>query len=126
VTPGRREGEQLLEHVAQLLTAAELENVHVSIDPRRAPQGAKHGLVTLGAPDLAWQTFGDAEAKWQLIVAAGPADNYLAAWDTLTGILDALASAGLNLIEAEAIEYLIHNNAAPVPAYRVELGPIDL
>lgn len=124
-TPRIDYARELIAELRTMLDAADLAQVMVSIDPLDIPSGARHGIVVISPPDLTFTTYTQTEAAYELAAIAGPADNLLAAWERLDGILEALRVGGLNMDTARG-DMFAPKNGQPLPGYTITLHPDTL
>lgn len=77
--------------VTEILTAAGIENVIVTLDILEVPAGLGMGAVVLvQPPELDFSTYHYTEAKWELAVISGPIHDVLQAWEIIVPIQTAL------------------------------------
>jgi hypothetical protein len=108
-----------------MLTEAGLDKVTVTLDAREIASAARHGVVVISPPDLAFETFTSVDASFELSLIAGPADNLLHAWETLDSIIEALRVGNLNMTTARG-DMFAPPSSAPLPGYTITLNPDTL
>ena len=114
--------QDLVKQLQAAVTAAGLTKVTVGYDAAKVPSAARYGAVVAGPPRLTAETFGELVATFEVHVIAGPADNYLVAWDTIDTIIEALFAGQINIKAAEPGQYAALNGP-PLPAYTLTLNP---
>lgn len=121
--PRIERAQRLVDELRDVLDAAGLDKVIATFDAQRVPSGSRNGIVVVGPPKL---TFAPpfTEAEFSLHVIAGPADNYLAAWERIDTIIAALDAGGINLADGEPGAYEVMNGS-PIPAYTLTLNDLD-
>ena len=97
------------------------EKITVTIDPTLVPSGSRHGIVLVALPTLSSPNFAAIDVKWEVHVIAGPADNWIAAWDRIDSILQVLFDGNVNIDSAEPANYPALNGP-PIPAYTLTLN----
>lgn len=107
-----------------ILDGDDLSKVTVTRNALEVPSGARYGVIVVAPPAITFDTWDESTPEWELHVIAGPADNYLHAWEVLDGILDALERGHLNMKRAEAGAYQ-PLRGEPLPAYTITLNPLD-
>ncbi|WP_314148235.1 hypothetical protein [uncultured Leifsonia sp.] len=115
---------QLVDDVRAALDAAGLEGVHATLDANEIPSAARNGVVCVSPPTVTFETWNDPAPAFELNAVAGPADNYLAAWERLDRILRALHSGELNLKRAEPGGFQ-PSNGSVLPAYTITLNEME-
>ena len=105
-----------------MLAAEGLDKVTVTLDPLAILSGSRHGVIVISPPDLTFPTFEQTGAAWELSAIAGPADNMLAAWETLDAILEALRTGGLDMATARG-DMFAPQHGSPLPGYTITLNP---
>lgn len=119
--------EQALALVADLqaaLTTAGLTDAVATMNAAEVPSGSRHGCVVVAAPELTFETWNDPTPLWEVHVVAGPATDYLAAWNTIDTIIQALVTAHINLKTGSPGQYQPFQGVA-LPAYTLTLNPLD-
>lgn len=111
------------QQVRDALDAQGLSKVLVEVDPAEVPAGYFHGVVQVVAPRIEFVTWTERTETWALHIAAGPADNVMAAWETLNPILEALIAAHINVASAEPASVQLVEGEAPLPGFVVEMTP---
>lgn len=115
----------LVDELQTILTTAGLTKVTVTIDENKVLSGARHGVVIVLPPDLTFEPpYGDVQAAYELLIVAGPHDNYLVAWDRIDNIIQAFVQADVNLAEAKPATYE-PLNGDPLNAYTVTLNDLN-
>lgn len=116
----------LVDDVQAAIDAAGLEKVTATVDAAHVASGSRHGVVVVSPPELEFETFGgDADLTWELHVIAGPAENYLAAWERIDQIISALEASDLPLHRAKPGAWEPITPGPPLPAYTITLHPTD-
>lgn len=115
----------LVDELRAALDAADLEDVTATLDAGLIASGARAGIVVVSPPKLEFAGYGDPAALFEVHVIAGPASDYLAAWERLDTIVQALVDAQLNLREGEPGGYADARLDAPLPAYTLTLNDLD-
>lgn len=79
------------------------------------------GIVVLApAPRMSFPAPGIVECAWELLCAAGPADDELQAWGRLDELVEAIRGRlGLRLTEAEPAGHTRPDNPVPLHGYRL-------
>lgn len=123
--PRLERAHRLVSELRTALDAADLSQVGATVDAGEIPSGARDGIVCVAAPKLRFDgAFGQVQAAYELHVIAGPADDYLAAWERLDIIVQALVEADFNLSDGEPAAYAgMHGE--PLPAYTLTLNDLD-
>lgn len=112
--------------VQAVIHAAGLTKALATVDAAHIPSGSRYGIVVVSPPELTFETFGgDPALVWELHIIAGPAENYLAAWERIDEILAALEDSDLPLSTAKPGAWESVTNGPDLPAYTVTLYPID-
>lgn len=114
----------LVEDVRAALDAADLEQVMATLDGINVGSGVRHGIVVVSPPSFAFPTWAEPVVTWELHAIAGPATDYLAAWEKLDAILEALAAGHINIAKAEPGGFAQPNGPA-IPSYTITLNPLD-
>lgn len=123
--PRLQQAAALVTDVRGALDADGLHKVTATTDAALIPSGARHGVVVVAAPELTFAgPFGDVQAAFELHVIAGPADNYLAAWETIDGIIQALVDGDINLAAGKPGAYAAIDGST-LPAYTLTLNDLD-
>lgn len=124
-SPRLAQAETLRAALADALTAAGMLKALATLDAGDVPSGSRHGVVVVSAPSLNFEnSWTDAVATFEVHVIAGPAADYLAAWETIDLIIDALHKAQINIATGVPGAYQPHQGA-PLPAYTLTLNPLD-
>lgn len=114
----KESGELLRVQIADLI--AELSaTAYLNPTTARNDLDAGRAVVIVKPPRLEYPTFGTTNAEWSVIVAAGPADDYVAAWDRLDEVLDAIAQP-LGAESAEPSTYKVSDTKG-YPAYVLKI-----
>lgn len=123
--PRIQQAKALVAALRDALDSSNLEDVTATTDAALIPSGARHGIVVVAAPKLDFSAgFGAVAAAWEIHVIAGPADNYLAAWERIDTIIQALIDGDLNLASGEPGGY----GSLPgdtLPAYTLTTNDLD-
>lgn len=74
-----------------------------TLDPGRMRSALDAGrtVVTVNPPRVTYPTFAHADAEWSVVVASGPAGDYLRAWDQLDDMVTALCTPAAGIESAE-------------------------
>jgi hypothetical protein len=116
---------ELVEDIKAALEAAGLKDATATLNALEVPSGARHGIVVVSPPTLDFaSSWGDPTSSWELHIIAGPADNYLAAWDRIDLMIDALVAGHINLKTAEPGQFQAAQGPA-LPAYTATTHPLD-
>ncbi|RWZ52935.1 hypothetical protein ELQ90_03090 [Labedella phragmitis] len=116
---------ELVADITNALEAAGLEDARATLNALEVPSGARHGVVVVSPPTLDFSSsWGDPTASWELHIIAGPPDNYLAAWERIDTIIDALVAGHINLKSAEPGQFQPTQGPA-LPAYTLTTHPLD-
>ncbi|WP_349866845.1 hypothetical protein [Leifsonia sp. WHRI 6310E] len=121
-----QEAGELVATIRAALDAAGLPDVIATVDAGKVASGARTGIVLVAPPAITFPTWDATEATWSLHVVAGSMTNFLAAWQRIDIIIDALAGAQtLNLDEAEPSRFATVQGPQTVelPAYTITLNP---
>ena len=111
--------------VRDALDAADLHEVIATLDANLIPSGSRAGIVVIAAPKLTFDgPFGDVQTAFELHVVAGPADDYLRAWDRIDTIIQALVDGRINLRDGEAGSYQPQHGSA-IPAYTLTMNDVE-
>lgn len=122
-TPRIDAAEQLRDTIREVLDAQGLTEAMATIDAADIKSGSRHGVVVIAPPDLAFPTYTQTEATYELSVIAGPADNLLAAWKKLDAILEALRLSDIPIESARGDLFRpVHGD--PLPGYSLTLSPV--
>lgn len=124
-TPRLDAADDLVAEVQAALAAAGLVKAHATKNAAEIPSGARYGVVVVSPPALTFDTWTSTTATWELHLVAGPANDYLAAWATLDGLIEALVAAGINVAKAEPGGYAPSAQAPILPSYTLTLNPLD-
>jgi hypothetical protein len=116
---------QLRDRLREILDTQGLPKARATIDAREIPSGSRHGIVVISPPDLEFTTYEQTGADYELSLVAGPADNLLAAWETLDTILEALRAGGIEMLTARGDLFRQHAGE-PLPGYTIRLAPAIL
>lgn len=111
----------LANDIRHALDEAGLTDVPVTLEARKLSTAAlvKHGGVLVTAPRIEWPTFGtDTDLTWTVVVAAGPPDRELTAWERIDTIIDALIDSFLPITHADPGQIRPADGPA-VPAYEL-------
>ena len=122
--PRIEQAQALVIEVQAALDAAELTGTLATLDATDVPSGSRRGVVVVAVPELTFETWGDPTALWELHVIAGPATDFLAAWEKIDGIIHALATAQINIKTGSPVTYQPHQGPA-LSAYTLTLNPLD-
>ncbi|MDJ1115342.1 hypothetical protein [Microbacterium dauci] len=123
-SPRIERAEQLVDEIRAALDAADLPKVLSTLDSKHVESAARHGVVLVAAPRLTFDgPFGDVQTAYELHVVAGPADNYLAAWERIDQIIDVLAGR-INLATGEPGGFQPLRGET-IPAYTLTLNDLD-
>lgn len=113
--PRVRRATAVADTIRDTLADAGLADVVVTIDSRDIPQWAPAGAVAILPPRMTFPTYDSTTVAFDVVVTAGPPDQYLAAWDLMDRIIAALAPA-MDLRDAEPASF--QPTAGPtLPAY---------
>jgi len=123
--PRLAQAARIVADVRDALDAADLDQVVATLDAADVPSGERHGIVVVAAPKLTFDgPFGDVQTAFEVHVIAGPADNYLHAWERIDTIVQALVDGRLNLRSGEPGGYeAMHGD--PLPAYTLTMNDLD-
>lgn len=124
-TPRIDQAESKAAALRDMLSAAGLNKVTVTLDAREIASGARNGIIVISPPDLTFETFASVEASYELSLIAGPADNLLHAWSTLDSIIEALRVGKLDMATARG-DMFAPASSAPLPGYTITLNPDTL
>lgn len=120
--PRLQYAEQLVTQLqATLIAVADTAKVHVTMNPEEVASGATNGVVMVALPVLTSPNFAQLDVKWEVHVIAGPATNWLVAWDRIDTILQVLFDGQLNIASADPANFA-GLNGAPLPAYTLTLN----
>ena len=120
--PRLNEAAALVERLQTLLEAnSETVKVHATMNPDEVASGATNGVVMVTLPTLSSPNFAHIDVKWEVQIIAGPATNWLVAWDRIDTILQVLFDGQLNIESAEPANYQGINGPA-LPAYVLTLN----
>jgi hypothetical protein len=122
--PRLEQAAALVADVQAALAAADLPKALATLDANKALSASRHGAVIVGPPDLTFPTWGECLPEFELHVIAGPAADYLAAWDKIDQIIEALALAHINLASGKPGQYQPLQGPA-LPCYTLTLNPLD-
>lgn len=116
---------ELVADIKAALEAAGLEDAHATLNALEVSSAARAGVVVVSPPTLDFSSsWGDPTASWELHVIAGPADNYLAAWELIDQMIDALNAGHINLKSGEPGQFQTPQGPA-LPAYTLTTNPLD-
>jgi hypothetical protein len=125
-SPRIAKAHEIVDDLRAALDAAGLQAVTATLDAGLIASGARDGIVVVAAPKLDFSAgYGAPAAIYEVHVIAGPADNYLVAWDRLDTIVEALVAGQINLNRGEPGGYADERLAAPLPAYTLTLNDLD-
>ncbi|MBZ4486278.1 hypothetical protein [Microbacterium sp. cx-55] len=123
--PRIERAQRLVSELRDVLDAADLSDVIATLDAAEVPSGARHGIVVVAAPKLSFDgPFSMVGAVYEVHVIAGPSDNYLAAWERIDTIIQALVEGHVNLSSGEPGGYEPMRGDT-IPAYTLELNDLD-
>lgn len=123
-SPRIEHAEALVLQLKSILTAAGLPEVVCSLRVQDADSGARHGVVVVAPPEMKFEApFGDVQIEFEVYVIAGPATNYIAAWDRIDTIIQAFVDADVNLKDAKPTTYEPHRGD-PLNAYVLTLNEL--
>ncbi|WP_104136573.1 hypothetical protein [Cryobacterium sp. Y62] len=124
-SPRIEQGLALVTLLQAALTDAGLTKAIATMNAAEVPSGSRYGVVVVAAPELDFATWNDPTPLWEVHVVAGPATDYLAAWDTIDTIIQAFVVAQINLKTGTPGQYQPFQGVA-LPAYTLSLNPLDL
>jgi len=108
--------EEIRDDIKAHLTAAAIDNAHVTLDVREIPSALAVGsVVVVQPPDFKFVTASATDTTWELHVISGPVQDTLTAWKRIDALIDALETP-LDLIDAKTAMYQ-HPNLSDHPAY---------
>jgi hypothetical protein len=115
----------LVAEIREALDASDLQAVGATLDATEVESGARHGVVVVAAPKLTFAgPFEMVSAAFELHVVAGPADDWLGAWERIDTIVQALVDGHVNLADGEPSAFQpMHGDA--LPAYTLTLNDLD-
>lgn len=123
--PRIQQAKALVASLRDALDAADLEAVTVTTDALLIPSGARQGIVVVAAPELDFSAgFGHVATAWEIHVIAGPADNYLAAWERIDTIIQAFVDGDVNLANGKPGAYGAHDGQT-IPCYTLTTNDLD-
>lgn len=123
-SPRIEQAEALVAQLKQVLAAAGLPEVVCSLRVQDADSGARHGVVVVAPPELTFDApYGDVQIEFEVYVIAGPATDYIAAWDRIDTIIQAFVDADVNLKDAKPTTYEPHQGHA-LNAYVLTLNEL--
>lgn len=123
-SPRLEQAAKLVADVGDAFAAAGFDKATATTDALKVPSGARHGIAVVAAPSLTFPDWDEPAVEWTIHLVAGPANDFLAAWEKLDALLEALFVAQLNLKSAEPAGYETREGPV-IPAYTVTLNPLD-
>lgn len=119
------QGAALVLKLAAALEVAGLDKALATLDAAHVASGSRYGVLVVSPGTLTFEDWGEPSMAWEVHVIAGPANDYLAAWDKIDAMIQALVVAQINLRSGEPGQFqpLV---GEPLPAYTLTLNPLDI
>lgn len=97
----------------------DLADVIVTLDPNNVPAQAERGVVIVRPPRLKMtDSYNVIDTEWDVLVIAGPPQDWLTAWARIDDILDAIIP-GIAFTEGEPDTYGGNATRPGLPCYRL-------
>lgn len=123
-SPRLEQAAKLVTLVGAAFTDAGLDKATATTNALHVTSGARHGIAVIAPPSLTFPDWDAPAVEWTVHLVAGPANDFLASWEKLDALLEALFAAQLNLKSAEPAGYETREGTV-IPAYTVTLNPLD-
>lgn len=106
--------------IGEILSAAGVENVLVTLDSREVEAALFHGpVVVVQPPKIEFSTFTITDLTWDVYVVSGPTDDAVEAWRRTDAVIDAMELGYMPLDRGEPANF--QARGAAYPAYILTL-----